>query len=269
MSGFTKLWGEILTSSIWSQDDKTRIVWITILAMKDSEGMVKASLSGIAHMARVPVPDCEKALVILTDPDPDSRSPEMEGRRITRVDGGFKVVNSSKYRSKEGPNGRKDYMRNYMKKYRKAHVNPSKLSLTSVNPSKDSLTDVSTCKQIVNNFPDFPSENVNNGKQGVNGCKQMLTQAEAEADTEKKIGKQRVSPEPTFEELIEELRPQYPWVNFTVEITKMKNWLKTPKGKGKRLTRSRVTRWLGNVEPDLRFNGNGYEDPEDYKPRPI
>lgn len=182
MSGYVKLWEEVLSSSVWGLDDKTRIVWITILAMKDINGIVHAASSGIAHQARVSAEDCAKALKILGDPDEDSRSPDMEGRRIIRVDGGFKVVNSAKYRSKEGPSGRKDYMRKYMRKYRSEIVNPSKLTLTFVNPDKPELNPVNQCKQIVNTFPESPSEYVNNGKHIVNGSKTLLK--EAEADTE-------------------------------------------------------------------------------------
>lgn len=96
--GYTKLFTEIVTSSIWSQDDKTRIVWITILALKDKDGVVKAALPGLANAARVSIEDCKKAVEILESPDEYSRSLEHQGRRIEKIEGGWMVLNHFKYR---------------------------------------------------------------------------------------------------------------------------------------------------------------------------
>jgi hypothetical protein len=119
MSGFTKLWAEITDSSIWNEDDKTRIVWITMLARMGPDYVVRASVGGLAHLARVSREDCEKALEKLASPDPDSRSPEEEGRRIKKVDGGFFMINGEKFRQRRGDEEKKAYMREYMRQYRK------------------------------------------------------------------------------------------------------------------------------------------------------
>lgn len=118
MTGFTKLFSSITTSSIWGEDDKTRIVWITMLALCEADGIVRASVGGLAHAARVSREDCEKALNVLLSPDPDSRSLADEGRRISRVDGGFTVNNHAKYRDARSADERKEYMREYMRKRR-------------------------------------------------------------------------------------------------------------------------------------------------------
>jgi hypothetical protein len=119
MSGFTKLWAEITDSSIWNEDDKTRIVWITMLARMGPDYVVRASVGGLAHLARVSREDCEKALEKLASPDPDSRSPEEEGRRIKKVEGGFFMINGEKFRQRRGDEEKKAYMREYMRQYRK------------------------------------------------------------------------------------------------------------------------------------------------------
>ncbi len=95
---FVKLFGSILDSSIWGEDHTTRIVWITMLAMADEHGMVHASIGGLAHRARVTVPECEAALDILTSPDQHSRSSAHEGRRVEDVEGGWLLLNYEKYR---------------------------------------------------------------------------------------------------------------------------------------------------------------------------
>lgn len=90
MHGYTKLFQSILASSIWCEDDKTRIVWITMLALADQFGVVEASVGGLADLSRVSKEDCQKAIEKFLAPDPDSRSMEYDGRRIERVEGGWK-----------------------------------------------------------------------------------------------------------------------------------------------------------------------------------
>ena len=126
MTGFTKLWSEILTSSIWNEDDKTRLVWITMLAAMGPDYIVRASVGGLAHQARVSREDCEKALDVLRSPDPDSRSREHEGRRIIDIDGGYMILNGGKYREARSHDERKTYMAEYMRNYRKQGVNNGK-----------------------------------------------------------------------------------------------------------------------------------------------
>ncbi|MBU2073018.1 MAG: hypothetical protein KJ938_01150, partial [Actinobacteria bacterium] len=102
MSGFTKLFGSIVASTVWREDDKTRIVWVTMLAMADRSGVVEASIPGLADMSRVSVEDCQGALARLSSPDSFSRSKAEEGRRILPVDGGWRLVNHGHYREKLG-----------------------------------------------------------------------------------------------------------------------------------------------------------------------
>lgn len=98
MNGYTKLFQSILASSIWSEDDQTRIVWITLLAMADQHGEIHASIPGVARMASVPLAAAEAAIAKFLGPDPYSRTPDNEGRRIVAIDGGWLVVNHAKYR---------------------------------------------------------------------------------------------------------------------------------------------------------------------------
>lgn len=95
---FTKLFSSITESTIWQEDDKTRLVWITMLAMADRQGRVWASIPGLAHRARVPLHACRTALRKLAAPDKDSRTPDHQGRRIEAIDGGWILLNHAKYR---------------------------------------------------------------------------------------------------------------------------------------------------------------------------
>lgn len=99
MSGFTLLWGKILDSSIWVKESKeTRLVWITLLAMKDSEGIVQASVVGLADRAKVTPDECRAALQVFLSPDSDDTSKVEDGRRIREVPGGWQIINHDLYR---------------------------------------------------------------------------------------------------------------------------------------------------------------------------
>ena len=104
---FVKIYGAILDSSIWLEDESTRLVWITMLAMADMDGIVEASVGGLAHRARVSREDCERSLEVLSGPDPDSRD-GTTGERIVKADGGWLVINHGKYRDKRSPKQVKD-----------------------------------------------------------------------------------------------------------------------------------------------------------------
>lgn len=96
---FTKLFSSLTESSVWCQDDHTRLVWIAMLAMADKHGRVWASVPGLANRARVPVEAVERALGIFLAPDPHSRTKAFEGRRIEAIDGGWRLLNHAKYRA--------------------------------------------------------------------------------------------------------------------------------------------------------------------------
>jgi hypothetical protein len=95
---YTKLFNSIVTSTIWSEDDQTRIVWITMLALADKNGEVQGSVPGLARIAGVTVDACRAAISKFLAPDPDSRTKDDEGRRIEEIDGGWALINHRKYR---------------------------------------------------------------------------------------------------------------------------------------------------------------------------
>lgn len=110
-SGYTKLFSSILASTIWREPNHVRLVWITMMAMADKDGVCEASIPGLADLARVPLADCEDALQRLSSPDAYSRTPDHDGRRIEPVDGGWLLLNHAKYREKMSAEDRREYLR--------------------------------------------------------------------------------------------------------------------------------------------------------------
>lgn len=122
MDNYTKLFSSIITSTIWQEDNPTRILWITMLALSDADGKVEGSIPGLARMAGITTEECEKSMQKLQSPDPYSRTKEHEGRRVIDADGGWIILNRVKYRDKKAD--RKEYYKLYMREYRqKTSVN--------------------------------------------------------------------------------------------------------------------------------------------------
>jgi hypothetical protein len=123
---FVKLDTGILDSTLWITRDP-REVFITALLMampreleEDTPtykvhsleksdfvvpagwyGFIEASGPGIVRRAGLPPDAGLEALAALSQPDPESRSSDWEGRRLVRVDGGFVVLNFMRYRDKD------------------------------------------------------------------------------------------------------------------------------------------------------------------------
>lgn len=115
---YTKLFQKILDSTIWLEDDQTRIVWITMLAMSDGEGFVLASVPSLARRANVPLESCQTALEKFLAPELHSSSQEFQGRRIEPIDGGWKLLNHAKYKSMMSLEHRRAYNAIKQKQYR-------------------------------------------------------------------------------------------------------------------------------------------------------
>ena len=123
---FVKLDTAILTSSLWVSRGQ-RDVFVTALLMavpryfkepvptlyprslEQAEfvvppgdyGFIAAAGPGIVRMALVGEEEGMQALDRLSQPDPESRSAEFDGRRLVRINGGYVVLNFDRYRLKD------------------------------------------------------------------------------------------------------------------------------------------------------------------------
>jgi len=134
MDNYTKLYKSIITSTVWQENNTTRILWITMLAMSDAEGMVEGSIPGLARLAGITIDECEEAINTLSKPDKYSRTQTHEGRRIEAVDGGWLILNRVKYRDK--PNSRAEYYRKWRRDSQNVARNIVQHSATQCNANE-------------------------------------------------------------------------------------------------------------------------------------
>jgi hypothetical protein len=116
--GWTPLFSTIIDSSVWRESKETRLVWITLLAKKNKEGFVRASMWALARDAGVTEDECRDAIKVLEAPDPDSHCKDNEGRRIAAVDGGWMVLNHLLYRDMVSKAKQREQQAAWQKNYR-------------------------------------------------------------------------------------------------------------------------------------------------------
>lgn len=141
---YAKLFGSILSSSIWSEDSDTCKVWVTLLAMQDREGFVFGSVSGLARVTALPRDKVQAVIEKFLGPDPDSsdltRVPEREGRRIEVIEGGWKLLNANFYRELRDDEERRLKDRERQAKHREKKAREAGESVTVGNAESQPVT---------------------------------------------------------------------------------------------------------------------------------
>lgn len=99
MTSFTKLDSGIVHSTIWVQPHDVLRVWIALLALADRNGVARTAAPSLAHLCMIPLDRMREILTVLESPDEDSRSEAEDGRRIIKIDGGWRLVNHAAYRA--------------------------------------------------------------------------------------------------------------------------------------------------------------------------
>lgn len=151
---FVKLDCGLLNSTLWLQREQ-RELFITALLMAEPHelresaeqievrslsytgfsvqpgwyGFVPAAGIGIIGRAKVDKEIGLNALEALGSPDLESRSPEHDGRRMIRIDGGYLILNFQKYREKDHTSA--DRSRRYRERKLASHRDVDKSRVTS------------------------------------------------------------------------------------------------------------------------------------------
>jgi len=138
--GFSKLYGERLAeSSLLDCALATRWVFVFMLSQADSKGRYRcASIRGLARASVVSLEDAELAVAELESPDPNSTTPDDEGRRARRIPGGWQVVNYERYRDFRTEKQIQDAERQKSKRERDASRD---VTVTSPPDNREQTTD--------------------------------------------------------------------------------------------------------------------------------
>jgi hypothetical protein len=135
--------GTLATHGPW----QALVTFQQLLVLADPEGAVDMTPEAIARRTTIPMDIITVGIVALEQPDPESRSPALDGRRIVRLSEsrswGWQIVNYSSYRAMRDEANRREYFRQYQRKRRAAQAVNSDVNnvhtllsdVTKVNPS--------------------------------------------------------------------------------------------------------------------------------------
>lgn len=91
-----------------------------LIVLADRHGVIDMTPQAIAGETTIPLDIIQKGLEVLSRPDPESRTPDEDGRRIVPLSPtrswGWQLVNYDKYRAMRDEEDRREYQRQYWHK---------------------------------------------------------------------------------------------------------------------------------------------------------
>lgn len=118
---YAKVFNQIFDSSI-ADDYRVRQFFVDLLVLADMNGVVDMTANAISGRTRMPIELVKEFLTILQSPDPQSRTPVADGRRIVLLDEhrswGWCIVNYSKFRAIASEEQRREKTRERMARFR-------------------------------------------------------------------------------------------------------------------------------------------------------
>lgn len=138
------------------EDWQALITFQQMIILCDSDGTLDMTPSAISRRTGIPINHIKHGIKILEKEDPESRTPDENGKRIKRIDEhrdwGWVIINHKKYRDLKTSSDRREYMRRYMRKKREKELTKTNKSLrvnnvTHTDADADADTDTQNQKK--------------------------------------------------------------------------------------------------------------------------
>lgn len=129
---FRSLWDGTMGPNwyVWS-------TWVFILAHANRDGHVEMTQEAISARSGIPLDHVRRAILTLEAPDPRSRNPASEGRRLERLgerDWGWQIVNYELYRGMRDDEERRRQNREAQKRHKEKYSKPQSATLSQDKP---------------------------------------------------------------------------------------------------------------------------------------
>lgn len=125
MNSWAPLFSKIVDSSIWVEPDHVCKVFITMLALKDADQVVRYTAFALAQRAHKTEAEVLDALRVLSEPDTKRLEPQPhEGRRIQKVADGWLLLNGQFYSDMMRNLNRREYKARKQREYRRKAGQP-------------------------------------------------------------------------------------------------------------------------------------------------
>jgi hypothetical protein len=243
---YGKLFASIFDGSLYGHFPGT-VVMMALIALADERGEVDMTPEKLAAATAFPLDIVRAGIEYLSQPDPRSRSREMEGRRIVLIDPerswGWRLVNHAKYRAIRSEENRREYMRDYMRTKRTAaNTNRhdannvygkqelAKLAHTEAEALNTLAPSVNTFVNSVSSTRSTPSdrESVSADSSACANRPESLTLANDETDIPHIVARLQLVDGTEYgisDAQVAEWRAAYPAVDVLAELARMRVWI--------------------------------------------
>lgn len=255
---YGKIFPEMYSGSMYGAGVHVFAVFPWMLAHKDSRGHVEVNPVRVAAELGATKEQIESALEYLMRPDPDSRSPDEQGRRIVRI-GQFeyRLVNHAKYKIKGRSRDRTEYMRERKRENRqdvKMGNQPSFLA-----QKRELSTIVNQNRAIADTDTDITNRETTSVVSCPDPKKKPSVRAAVCFDysASKLVG--------ITEDDWTVWQTAFPAVDVRGEVLKAALWLRDNPTRRKKNVRRFLTNWLGRVQERGGNHGTGPPPPADIR----
>jgi hypothetical protein len=204
-----------------------------LIVLSTADGMVDMTPQAIAARTSIPLDIIHKGLKILSEPDPYSRTPGEDGRRLGLIDEhrpwGWYLVNHEKYKHLQDADTVRAQTRDRVRKHREL---------------KRTVTDGNGEKRHTDTNTDTDSKREEQaGSSRKNGARNAHIEASPVVQTLPLIDGGEFA---VRKNLLAELEPLYPSVDVTATVAEMKGWLigNPHRRKTRRGIKSFIVSWL-------------------------
>jgi hypothetical protein len=97
-SNYGSIHASVVTSSLMEEPIPARYLFFMFVSQTDDTGFVRGTDLSLSRLFNMKLEDFREMVGILESPDTKSSSPEYEGSRLKKVQGGWLVLNYRKYR---------------------------------------------------------------------------------------------------------------------------------------------------------------------------
>lgn len=159
---YVKLFASLYQGTLRGKSDEI-LVFTNLLAHADKHGIVDKHWRAISEETGLSKEQVQAAIKNLEAPDIESRSPEMNGARITRLDEhrawGWMVVNYEKYRAIRNEDDRREQNRIAQERWRNKHLvsNVSRAKPLSAQAEAEADTEAKAKASKSNTAPGKPA----------------------------------------------------------------------------------------------------------------
>jgi len=125
--------GTLATKGPW----QALVTFQQLIILADKNGVVDMTAESVSRRTTIPLEIILEGIAALEQPDADSRTPALDGRRIVRLSEtrswGWQIVNHAHYRAIRSQEERREYMRKYQAERRAKSVNSDVNIVSDVN----------------------------------------------------------------------------------------------------------------------------------------